>query len=139
MSRPHSRRRFLVLAGAAGGATALGLGAAVLGRLQPQAPEPLEGLVAEFAEAAPIGGVWLDAQDERPDREELEDQLFADLGDGARDADADALRRLVDERIRAEYERAQVRHVEDWAFALTEIRLCALAFLAGGAASTPAG
>jgi hypothetical protein len=137
MSRLHSRRRFLALVGAAGTGAAFGFGlAACAGRPEGDA-DPLAAVVGDFGEAARIGRVWLERQPEELSEEDVENELFDNLAPEARDADAAELRRLIDARIQAEYEQGHLRHVEDWALALTEIRLCALAAFAAEAAATP--
>jgi len=138
-----NRRRFLVVAGgtaAAGGGLSLVLslggcgGDPALATIDCGPSGTVDVRIGDFfpepERARPLGRVVLAGERFRPTASELADRLFADEAWG--DACRDGARKVLRERIRADFAGGRVRAVDGWTLSATEADLCALTELVLG-------
>jgi hypothetical protein len=123
-----SRRRFLIGAGAAGGALAIGAVAAPAGRdAVPRASlQRIASALPEWAHARDIGVEYLRRDPTYAAGDRL-GSLLADVADrfSLTGSAEDQLRRVVDQ-IAADYEDGEVVNFGGWLLSQTAVRLCAL-------------
>jgi hypothetical protein len=126
------RRRFLALALTTGGSLlALATLPDWLG-LQSTLSAKLTKLLAHQESARIVGAEYLKQYPHEADARVLQDRIVAGFAGGyatLSSAHESAIRQLIEERVRQDFETEQIVKVQGWVLSVTEARLCALTLI----------